>query len=65
MQRLDLVWQARAYVNQAKQTASYRQKMRLLNMAQRLLRMDAQGSTGLVLIGALQPQWPQSLRRAS
>jgi uncharacterized membrane protein len=53
MQQADLVWQARVYVNQAKQTISVPQKLRLLAIAQRLLAMSAKEANGLTLINTL------------
>jgi hypothetical protein len=56
MQRLDLVWQARTYVNQAKATISVRKKLKLLGMAQRLLHISVENSAGLVFITARDAQ---------
>jgi uncharacterized membrane protein len=56
MQRVDLVYQARAYVNQAKHTISARKRVRLLTMAQRLLIMSAENTTGLIFVSPHEPQ---------
>jgi hypothetical protein len=53
MRQLDLVWQARVYVNQAKLTISAAQKTRLLAMAQRLLAINAKDVDGLTLVNTL------------
>jgi hypothetical protein len=63
MQRLDLVLQAKVYVNQAKQTVSRPHKARLLKIAQRLLSISAEGTAGVSLISPFEPRYPQ-VRRA-
>ena len=65
MQRLDLVSQARAYVGQAKQTISIRQKTKLLAIAQRLLAMSVKDSAGLTFISPREPIWPRRRRHPS
>jgi hypothetical protein len=56
MQRVDLVYQARAYVSQAKHTIGARKKVKLLTMAQRLLVMSVEDATGLVFVSPHEPQ---------
>jgi hypothetical protein len=63
MRQLDLVWQARVYVNQARRTISAAQKTRLLAMAQRLLAINAKDVDGLTLVNTL--VLPQDRQRAS
>jgi hypothetical protein len=53
MRQLDLVWQARVYVNQARRTISAAQKTRLLAMAQRLLAINAKDADRLTLVNTL------------
>jgi hypothetical protein len=66
MQRLDLVWQARAYVSEAKQTINARKKLRLLRMAERLLAMSAAGSDKISLVCPSVPQfWLRKVGEAS
>ena len=61
MQRLDLVLQARAYVEQAKQTASRPRKARLLKVAQRLMGMSVEDTAGITFVSPFDPRCPRVL----